>query len=388
MNIAQRCKEMEGYVIGLRRELHMHPNLPDQEAWTVSRIMEELGALEISYEKIPGIHGVVGKIQGERPGRAIALRADIDALPVQEQTGLPYQSQVAGVMHACGHDGNAAMLLGAAAILSELRAELEGTILLCFQPGEEVGHGADEIIEYLEGQGGVGQVVALHIWNDLPVGQILLLDGTAQAGGAAFNVHAKGQGGHGSRPDLVRDPVKAVCDLVLKMASLPSNFYDMLSPCAVHSGVVRAGTACNIFPDDAFIESGVRYYKQEGLEEAMGHIRRMAEGVGRIYDVEMEVEIHHSLAPVVNHHEPVMRARAIVPQIEGLTLNPRIHPLSAADNFCYFLEKYPGVYAYLGCKNEEKGLVWPQHHAKFDIDEDELRKGCEFLVRYALDYLK
>lgn len=381
-------RQLEPELIALRRELHRHPELSDKEDWTASRIQKELQALCIPFDIIPGTHNIVGVIHGAETGKAIALRADFDALPIQEETGAEYTSLNPGAMHACGHDAHTAMLLGAARILSGLKGSLKGTVYLCFQSGEEIGHGADEIISYLEAHGGVDEVIGLHIWGSLPEGTLLLIDGPTMAGGHGFDVTIKGQGGHGSRPDLARDPIKPACDLVLKISSIPTNFYDVLDPSVVHVGSIQAGVLGNIFPETALLKCGVRYFRVGGYDKIISHVKRMAEGVATAYDVEAEVIETGGTPPVVNHHEPTVRARNIVKDVEGLELNGTTDPICASDNFGRYLLKYPGFYGFLGGMNEEKGLVWPQHHCKFDIDESALRKGCEFMVRYALTFLK
>ncbi|MDR3231452.1 MAG: amidohydrolase [Synergistaceae bacterium] len=389
MDVSQICQKYEKEVIEWRREFHMHPELSLQEAWTSNRIKEELNELGIPFETVAGTHGFVGVVEGARPGKTIALRADMDALPMLEENDAPYKSRIDGAMHACGHDAHVAMLLGAGAVLRELRASFKGKILLCFQSAEEIAAGASELIDYLESGGGVDQVIALHVWADIEAGKILLLDGPAMAGAVGMEICVKGRGGHASRPDLARDPIKPACEMVLKMASIPSNFYDVLDHSVVYFGKIQGGTMGNIFPDQATISGGCRFFRAEGKEAIVAHARRIAEGVARAWDVEIEVKTPRaSLPPVVNHHQPVLRARELVSLVEGLTLDETDRPLCASDNYANFLLKYPGFYGFLGARNEDKGIVWTQHNTRFDVDETILRKGYEFMCRYALDFLE
>jgi metal-dependent amidase/aminoacylase/carboxypeptidase family protein len=175
----------------------------------------------------------------------------------------------------------------------------------------------------------------------------------------------------------------------LKITSIPSNFYDVLDYSVVHVGMIQGGTQGNIFPNQALLRGGFRHFKLEGKKKIMSYIRQIAAGVAETYGVDIEVDDlgDNSAPPVINHHEPIARARALVSQVEGLEIDDRLQPICASDNYGYFLLKYPGFYGFLGAMNEEKGIVWAQHHTRFDIDEAALRKGCEFMCRYALDFL-
>lgn len=247
----KKFQEAEDYIIEMRRWFHQHPEVSLQEKETAGKIMKELERMGISYEEVKPNYGIVATIQGSESGRVIAARADIDALPVTEETGLEFASCNKGVMHACGHDAHAAMLLGVAKVLQEAREDLHGTVKLVFQSAEEIGKGYEEILEHLEADGGVDQMIGLHIWSTLPAGEILLIPGSVFSGGSAFICRVNGQGGHGARPDLVRDPIKAACDLVLKLAAIPTNFYDVLDHSVVSTGMIHAGTQNNIFPSSS-----------------------------------------------------------------------------------------------------------------------------------------
>jgi amidohydrolase len=366
----------------------MHPELSLKEVWTSAKIKEELAGMGIPSEIIPGTHSLVGVVEGVAPGKTVALRADIDALPMQEENDVSYKSRVDGAMHACGHDAHIAMLLGAASVLNELRTSFKGKVMLCFQSAEEIGFGASEVIDYLESKGGVDQVIALHIWASIKEGTIMLLDGPTMAGVAGFEINVKGQGGHASRPDLANEPIKPACDLVLKITSIPSNFYDVLDHSVVHVGMIQGGTQGNIFPNQAFLRGGYRFFKPEGKERIMTHIKSIAAGVAQAYNVDLQVDyLGGSCPPVINHHEPIARARNLVSQVECLKVDDTLQPICASDNYAYFLLKYPGFYGFLGAMNEEKGIIWTQHNTRFDIDEAALRKGYEFMCRYALNFL-
>ena len=378
-------QDAEGYIIEMRRWFHQHPEVSMQEAETSKKIKEELDKMGIPHEDLKPTYGVVATIKGKEGKKVIAARADIDALPVKEETGLPFASCNEGVMHACGHDAHAAMLLGVAKVLNEIRDELTGTVKLLFQIGEEKGGGWEEIVDYFDHNGGVDRVIGLHIWSTLPAGEILLLPGAIFAGGASFTIDINGQGGHGARPDLVHDPIKAACDLVLKLASIPTNFYDVLDHSVVSVGQIHSGTMGNIFPSDAHMSGTLRYYKKGGKELLLDQIHRMAKGVGITHNVDIQVSNNRGVLPVYNDPELIPHAKELVADVDGLELSTQTDPICAGDDFCYILDKYSGFYGVLGAGSPDS---YPQHHAKFDVKESELRKGAEFMGRYIVDYLK
>lgn len=388
MDITGLCQGAERDIIAMRRWFHQHPELSFQEKRTEKKICEELEKMQIPYEKLPVNHGVMATIQGAQPGKTLAIRADIDALPVKEDTGLTFASKNEGVMHACGHDAHAAMLLGAAGVLNGMKDTLHGTVKCLFQVAEERGGGYQEALDYFETIGGIDAIIGLHIWSGIPQGEILLIPGAVFAGAFGFSVDVRGKGGHGARPDLTRDPVRAACDLVLKLSAIPSNFYDVLDHSVVVTPVIKTGsTLGNIIPGDVRLEGGVRWYKPGGGEALLEIMQRIGRGVGEAYGVECEVQRTSGVPPVMCHPALVEQARELVPDIEGLALATDSEPVCASDNYGYLVEKYPGFYGILGGgKHDEE--VYPQHHQKFDIDEAALRKGTEFMVRFAADFLQ
>lgn len=387
MNVKKLCQEQEPYIIEMRRWFHRHPEVSFQEEKTSAKIQEELKNMGISYELLPPNHGVIATIKGELgEGKTLVLRADMDALPVCEDTGLEFASENEGVMHACGHDAHVAMLLGAAKVLNEQKGNFYGTVKLLFQVAEEIGGGYEEVMDYLDANGGADGFAGLHIWSAIPEGEILLLPQAIFAGGGGFTVTIHGQGGHGARPDLVKDPIKAACDLVLKLASIPSNFYDVLDHSVVTTCMVEAGTLGNIFPSEARITGTMRWFKMGGSKYIIEKIEQIAAGVGQIYGVDCEVSCKRGIEPIINNPEMIETAKKLVEYVDGLAVSEQTDPISASDNYGHFLAKYSGFYGVLGGgkRGEE---IYPQHHRKFDIDEKSLRKGAEFMTRYALEFL-
>lgn len=382
-----KFKETEPYIIEMRRWFHAHPELSLQEKETSARIREELEKMGISVERLEPNYGLIGTIEGKAKGKTIMVRADIDALPVKEETGLEFASKNEGCMHACGHDAHIAMLLGVAKVLSEMKDELNGTVKLLFQVAEETGHGVQEVLEYIERTGGVDQIIGQHIWSTLPEGEVLLIPDAVFAGAEPFEFKIHGQGGHGARPDLAKDPIKALCDLVLQVSSIPTNYYDVLDHSVVSVGKISAGTMGNILPSEAYATGSIRYYKPGGGEIIKELVRRKCEGVGIIHDVEVECVLDGGIPPVINNHEMIERARTLVKDVDGLICSPQSEPISASDNYGVLIERYPGFYAILGAGSKDH-YNYPQHHCKFDLVESSFRKGAEFMARYVTDFLK
>lgn len=387
MNIGDVCRKYEDYVIEMRRDFHRHPEMSKHEKRTSEIVQRELRRLGIPFETVDG-YNVIGMLGKGESGRSIAVRADMDALPVTEKTGLPFASGQEGVMHACGHDSHTAMLLGTACVLKELEESIKGTVYLCFQSAEEEHSGAQQIVPWLKERGGVDQAIGLHIWPGADEGTIYLLPERCMAGCIGYHVDLIGEGGHGSRPDLVRDPVKAACDLVLKFASIPGNFYDITDPCVVSTGYVKAGTMGNIFPSSACIEGSCRYFKMGGETEIIEKMQMMVDGVAKAYGVEGKMEIWPPYYPVVNTPALVEQAKETVAQVEGLKADLPGGLVMASENFSEFLKEFPGFFGLLGCRNEAEGKCFELHSDRFDLDERALRKGYEFTSRYAYEYVK
>ncbi len=387
MDISQLAKSYEDYIIKLRRWFHENPELSFKEKDTAAKIKEELEGMGIPYVHVPPYENLVAEIKGGAEGKTIALRADMDALAVCEETTVEYKSKREGVMHACGHDAHVAMLLGAAAVLNKIKHSLKGRILLCFQSAEECGSGAQETIDYLDSIGGVDQAIGLHIWGSIPSGTLAVMHGACMAGSVRYKIDVQGRGGHGSRPDLALDPIKPLCDMVLKIASIPSNFYDVLDHSVVNTGMIQSGTTHNVIPDKASAVGVIRHFKPEGEKKVFEIIEQMAKGVEQIYGVSITATKLGSVLPIINSSQCSKMAADIANKIEGLSADETVPPICASDNFGSYLHRYGGFYGILGGMNESKGIVYPQHSTMFDVDENALRMGCEFLAQYAAEFL-
>ena len=388
MDIKKLFDAYENEIIEDRHWFHRHPELSHKEKVTSEKICARLDEMGVSYEVLPPNYGVVATIKGGENGKTIALRADIDALPVNEETELPFASESPGIMHACGHDAHAAMLLGATKVLNEVKEELSGTVKCFFQSAEETGYGYQEILDYIESIGGVDGIAALHIWGAIPEGEILLYPGSVFAGALGYIAKITGSGGHGARPDLTCDPIKAICELALKFSSIPSNFYDVLDYSVVNVGVINAGAVGNIIPSEARIEGGMRFFKDGGGEKIVEIMHRMAKGICLANnDLEYTIATIGGVPPVTNNIPMIEEARGLLGEIDGLRIADQNEAICAGDCYAYLLQDYPGFFGILG--GGKHGVEnHPQHHAKFDVDEKAFRKGAEFMTRYVINFLK
>ena len=385
-NIHEDAKKYEEYVIGLRQEFHRHPELSDQEVWTSGRICEELDKMGIPYTRVAGTN-VVGLIDTGRPGKTIAFRGDIDALPVHEEANVPFKSEIDGLMHACGHDSHAAMVLGAARILNDHKDELSGKIYVCFQKGEEVGIGARDIVEYLKEQGGVDKAFGLHIAANLPTGFISLTEGPSMAGACNWQVVVKGKGGHGSMPYASIDPIKPLAEIPLRVTSLMVNRMDTLEPIVVSPCYFHAGTADNIIPETAEMRGTIRYFKEEALDRTLELVEQISRDIAASYDATATLTYSRGKTiPVDNDAASIVAAREVVENIDGLTAI-QAPKLMGSDNFADFVHAFPGFYCFMGAGFDGPDGSLPNHHPRFTLDEKAFRLGVEFLTGCAVKFL-
>ena len=380
-------KELEEYVIRMRRHFHQHPELSRQEVHTQERICQELDQMHLPYVCIPD-HHVVAWLEGEEGGKKAAIRGDIDALPMKEETDLPFRSVNDNAAHTCGHDSHTAILLGTAKYLSEHHEGMKGKIFFCFQGAEETSdYGANEVVEYLNSIGGVDHAFSLHTEPVLRTGQISVEAGPRAAGSYFYKVVMRGLGGHGSRPDRSRDPILPACEAIQKISAIPANRNNPLEPLVVNVAYVRSdGTAPNVIPETVQFGGTIRYFDPKLPDRILPLIRQMIEGTAASYGETAEVEFIRTTQPVINSKEAGAIAAKVVSEIDGLT-PVELEPDMGSDDFCEFTMAYSGMYAFLGI-TDDPALKYPQHHPKFHLDENALKYGVEFFIRYAKEYLQ
>jgi len=375
-------------LVETRRDLHRHPELAFAEERTAGRVVERLEAA--GYAPRAGVAGtgVVAAVAGAAPGPTVLLRADMDALPVDEENEVPYRSTRPGRMHACGHDGHTAILL---AVADRLRADPPpaGEVVLCFQPAEEGAGGAARMIEegVLEG---VDAAFGLHLWNELEVGQVALAAGPVLAAVDRFEVEIAGAGGHGAIPQRARDPVVAACHVVTALQTVVSRQTDPLDACVVTVGSIRAGDSFNVIPRTARLSGTCRSFARERHARLPEEFTRVVEGVAGGLGCEATVRYERTCPPTVNEPGCTELARAVAGGVLGAAaVRTEGAAVRAAigEDFAYFLEAVPGCFLLVGSRNPERGLVHPHHSPRFDFDEDALGHGVRLLEGIARAHL-
>ena len=385
MKTLDLAKKNQDYVIQMRREFHMNPEVSMQEYNTCKRIKEELEKMGVEYKGIAGT-GVIATIKGNKPGKTVALRGDIDALAVVEENTHNYVSKVHGMMHACGHDTHGAMLLGAVKVLNEMKDEIEGTVKFFFQPGEEVGKGAAAMVA--EGAlEGVDGVMGIHISSDMPVGTINADPGPRMASADSFKVTITGKGGHGARPEQCIDAVVVGAATVMNLQSIVSRELSPFDPVVVTTGSIKSGTRFNVIAPTAVLEGTVRYYKLEYKKIIADAIERIAKSTAEAYRATAEMEYSSLVKPTINDDVCAELAQESAAKIVGKENVIHTPAGTGGEDFSEFSSIVPGVMCNLGSGNEEKGTTYPHHHGKFDVDEDVFVDGVAFYAQYALDFL-
>jgi hippurate hydrolase len=366
-------------MVRLRRDLHRRPELSLQEEQTAQRIAIELDELGVLYRTRVGGYGIVAEIPGHATGPTIALRADIDALPIFEETELPFASAVDGVMHACGHDGHTAILVGAAALLLEQPAP--GPTRLLFQPAEERGPGASAMIEdgAIEG---VAAIFAGHLDRHYPPGTLAISDGAVNAASDGFIIEISGQQGHGARPHEAVDAVVVGSLLVTALQTIVSREVDPAHPSVVSVGRFDAGTAANVIAGTARLEGTIRSREVEVREHLCRSVERIATAIGQLHDAKVEVQIHRGNPPVINPPHMADLARRAAVDTSGTEVVPLRTVNMGSEDFGFYVERIPGCYVRYG--GQVPGLEgYPAHSSRFDFDEEALRTGAAWLAAVA-----
>lgn len=386
MNIKALAEKYNDYIIERRRFYHSIPELSFEEKRTTAELVEDLKKLGIEVETFSDYCGLVATIKGKEQGKTVMLRADIDALPVEEHTGLPFAS-CNGNMHACGHDAHISMLLGAAKILSETKNELKGTVKLLFQAAEESCYGAKYYVEnnVLDDVDGV---FGMHIWASLDAPYFNLESGNRMASVDNFKIIVKGVSSHGSAPNLGKDAIVAASSIIMNIQTMVSRINDPLNPLVVSIGTVKGGQRFNIIANKVEMEGTVRTHSREVRAIVEKSLREIIEGTAKALGCQAELEYSYYAAPIINENENINKivqnsARKLYGQ-ESMIPMPR---LMGSEDFAYLMEKVPGFYGFIGTRNVEKGLIYSNHNDKFTVDEDVLHRGAALYAQFAHDFL-
>ena len=369
-------------VVELRRAIHRRPELGFEEHETAALVERELDALGIEHRRVAGT-GIVAIVRGAKPGRVAALRADMDALPIAERTGLPFASEIDGRMHACGHDAHTAMLLGAARLLGARRAELAGSVVLIFQPAEEGPGGAEPMIA----QGAlddpkVDAIAMLHVDSRLDAGTIGITPGPVNASADELYVTIRGTGGHGGYPHAAVDAIPASAAMVLALQNIVARETDPLASAVVTIGTIAGGYRNNVIADEVRLSGTLRAHDPDVRDALERRVRRIAAGVAGAYGVSAEVDVVRGYPPVVND---AALAGDFARYVAERAPFPVVRPLATmgGEDFAYFAQRVPGLLVRLGIRNESAGAIHPAHSALFTIDESALAIGVATLTLFA-----
>ena len=365
-------------LVKLRRHFHKHPELAYREVNTAQTIMKELDRLGITHEYGGIGGGIVGRLCGKSPGPTIALRAEMDALPCTEQTGLSFASSEPGRMHACGHDAHMAMLLGSATLLAA--SPPPGTVLFVFQPAEEAGNGACAMLES-EMLKDADAIFAAHVTRHYRVGQIMVSAGTITAQADKFTLRVRGKGGHGARPHEAVDAVVVAGLLITALQTLVSREINPVHPSVLTIGSVRAGSAHNVIAENAVLEGTVRTTRPETRTHIIEGLRRMAAALADLHNAEITVSFDESCPPVVNSALETDVARRGATDVVGPDyVLEQEYPSMGAEDFSFYLDTLPGCYVRLGSRGSNDEYT-PLHSPRFDVDEQVLKVGTAFFDR-------
>lgn len=388
MAIHPLIEQDKDYIISLRRWFHSHPELSMKEFETAKRIEKELNAIGIPTFRV-GATGVLGVLKGRKgPGRRVVLRADTDALPIQDEKTVPYASQCPGVMHACGHDAHTAALLGAARALKQLEDNFSGEIALVFQPGEEYGAGAVLFVQVgaLEG---ANRSFGVHLQSNLPVGQVAMNPGAENASVDHFTIRITGKSAHVSTPELGADALYAAAQVVTALQGLVGRLKNPTDPALIGVGVLRSGEGYNIVAREAVIEGTVRCFSEETRAMINGKIADTARGVAALYNTTAEIETESFTRALINDARVYAETAPLVEKVVGRG-NLVVKELSlGGDDMAEIMAVVPGVYAFVGSGSEAvPGSRLAHHTPGFDIDERCLPIAAGLYVESALSWLK
>lgn len=386
---ASMLRDVAEQVVLDRRHLHAHPELGFQERETAAFVAERLRSLGLEVQTGVAQTGVVGLLRGALPGKTVLLRADIDALPIQEQNEVPYRSQVAGVMHAGGHDGHTAILLNTARVLAERRDRLAGAVKFVVQPSEEAPPGGaikmieEGVLEHPH----VDAAFGLHLGQNLPLGTIMARPGPISAASDRFQIDVAGKGGHAARPHLAVDAALISAQVLVALHTLVAREVNPMLPAVVTVGLIQAGTVSNVIPESGRLEGTVHTYDPELRQMLAQRVQEVATGVAGAMRAECVCQYQFGYPSVVN--DPAMTE--LVAAVARGMIDPELVILGeqgmGGEDFAYFLKHVPGCFFRVGTRNDERGLIYGHHHPRFDIDEAALPLGIDMFVRVVERYL-
>ncbi len=383
------ANEMFEYTRDIRRDVHRHPELGFQEYRTANLVARELGKLGLALRTEVAETGVVAVIEGGAPGPTVLLRFDMDALPIQEETGLEFASQVPGVMHACGHDGHVAVGLTVARLLAGIRQEIKGNIKFMFQPAEEGLGGAERMIaEGVLENPQVDAALALHLWNERPVGWVGVVPGPFMAGGDFFAIRLKGRGGHGAIPDQTVDPVIAAAEMISGLQSIISRNVSPLKSAVLSVTQISAGSTFNVVPSEAEIRGTIRTFEVEVRDLVLERFDRLVRSIAAGFGCDVEIDLQQLTPAVVN--DPTITAwveSAVLAAAPDSQID-RAYRTMVSEDMAFVLQRVPGCYLFAGSGQPDPNLNYGHHHPRFTIDERVLPRAAAIVSAAALEVLR
>jgi amidohydrolase len=391
-SLRQEAQALAPELVRVRRTLHQHPEVGLQLPKTQETVLAELDGLGLEISTGNSTTSVTAVLRGPRPGPSVLLRADLDGLPITEQTGLDYASRQSGAMHACGHDLHTAMLIGAARLLSAHRESLAGDVVFMFQPGEEGCDGAAHMLRegVLDASGRrVSSAYGIHVMANIDRGVFTTRPGTLMAAMSALTVTVRGEGGHGSAPHYAKDPISVAAQLVGDLQTLVTRRFDVFDPLVITVGRFHAGTARAVIPKEATIEATVRTFSARTQDRAEEQVTRLCRGVAAAYDVDVEVDFRREYPPTVNHPEHAAFVQAVATDTFGPDrFRIMAAPHSGAEDFSRVIAEVPGCYLFLGARVADAGQAVPDiHSADVLFDESVLPDGALLHTQLAIQAL-
>ena len=391
MNIKEAAQKYSDYVVDIRRKIHSNPELSTQEFETSKLVQEELDKIGVPYEICGKLGtGVLATVKGALPGKTILLRGDMDALPVVEETDVPFKSKNEGKMHACGHDCHTSSLLTAAHILNDIKDELHGTVKLAFQPAEETAQGAKDMIAAgaLEGVDGV---YGMHVWSGVPVGTACAAAGGRMASAGMFEIWVQGKGGHGAEPANCIDAITCTTAIVNSLQTIVSREFRPIDAAVLTVGKIDAGFRWNVIADKAYIAGTTRCFSNEINKAFPEKIERIAKGVAEAYRCTVERKFTDLGPPTVNHPFMASICEGAIKTILGENANYDFEPTTGGEDFAFFIDAAPeqmGAVCLLGVRNEAEGCCYEHHSPKFKVDEAALLNAAALYCQVADDFNK
>jgi len=386
--IGRLVEDVGDEIVGWRRRLHQNPEPSFEEVETSRFVYETRESFDAGLElSRPTETSVLARLVGEKPGRTIVIRADMDALPVHEDTGLPFASENEGVSHACGHDGHTAILLGAARVFGELREHVEGEVRFVFQHAEELPYGGAEELVEAEAVDGADAVIGLHLASSLETGKVGVSPGAVSAAPDRFEIVVEGAGGHAAWPHLTVDPMAVAAQVVTNLQHVVSRNTDAREAAVVSVTKIVGGTTFNVIPDKAEKEGTVRALDEEVRERLPELMERVAKGVAEAHGASCSFEYHRGPDPVVNDEEVARVVEETARDLFGEEAVEAPSPSMGGEDFSAYQWAAATAFFLVGARNEEKGITHPNHHPRFDIDEDALPIGAKMFVHAAMRLL-